>query len=239
DDCHTVAKREIETIAANVGQSTTNDGLMVLPLSEVSYGGEQYQPKDRRRLGDASVMEELKADLKKMECSSLSLSLVPALRRVKDIADSSSDRITVHLMTDFRRVDWTGDEAKEAGKLMAELGKHKNVKYVYLVDCAHPRREPGQGGVPVYHDNLAIVEVRPSTRVASVGSTVMCTVTVANFSPRDASVKVVPYNAEDGAKIKDKNYEPAMPLKVPAGKTAQATFSVIARKQLLKDEQKA
>src|SRR5437762_2856822 len=118
-----------------------------------------------------------------------------------------------------------GDDAKEVGKLMLEIGKHKNVKFVYLVDCAHPRREPGQGGVPVYHDNLAIVEIRPNTRVASVGSTVFCTVTIANFSPRDAKVNVVPFNNEDGAEIKDKNYETPMPVTVPAGKTAQAVFS--------------
>ena len=53
---------------------------------------------------------------------------------------------------------------------MADLARHDNVKKVYLIDTANPTREPEQGGAPPFHDNLGIVEVRPSTRVTSIRS---------------------------------------------------------------------
>src|SRR5262249_41925236 len=132
-----------------------------------------------------------------------------------------------------------GPQAKELHKVMTQLGKHDNVKKVYLVDVAHPTREPGQGGVPPYHDNVGIAEVRPSTRVASVGSTVFFTVTVVNYSPRDADVRLLPYDNVTGQELKEKEFEtdggPAKPLKVPAGKTAQAVFSLPVRADLQED----
>jgi hypothetical protein len=236
-DCFDLAKKGIENLAVNVGQSTTNDGLVIFPLSELEQN-DQYRPKDRRRLGDTSVSDELKRDLAALKCTALSGSLLKGLRRAKDIADSSTDRVTVHIYSDYRKLNWTGDSGKELSKLMLELGRHKNVKFVYMVDCADPRRDTSKGVLPPHHDNLAITEVRPSTRIASVGSRVFFTVTVANFGTADASVEVRPYDNESGQELSLKDYETDSPFKVQAGKSAQCVFSLPISKDLGKDEQR-
>ncbi len=238
NDCFKVGRREIaETIARNVGQSQTDDGIVILRPSDVTRGP-VAEFKAYRRLGDASVAKGLEADLARMQCTKLSLSLAASLEKVKNLADTSADKITAHIISDFRKIDWSGPQAKDLHKLMADLARHDNVKKVYLIDTAHPIREPEQGGTPPYHDNLAIVEVRPSTRVTSEGAKVSFTVVIANFSPRDADVRVVPYNDVNGGEISEKMYETPMPVKVPAGKTAQAAFNVPARVGELKDDGK-
>jgi Aerotolerance regulator N-terminal len=235
DDCFKTAKREIlDIIVRNVSQSSTDDGISILRPSD-ALRGQGFQPKEYRRLQDPFVAKGLEKDLAEMNCTKLSLPLTGTLQRIKDIADGSTDKITVHIISDFRKSDWTGPQAKDLHKLMTELGKHDNVKRIYLIDSAHPTREPEQGGVPAYHDNLGIVEVRPSTRVASSGSTIHVTATIVNYSPRDADVKLVPFNDVDGREISEKNYETPMPVKVPAGKTATATFNFPVRAELKDD----
>jgi hypothetical protein len=234
-DCFKTAKREIlDIIVRNVSQSSTDDGILILRPSD-AVGGLVQRPKEYRRLNDASVAKGLETDLLEMPCTKLNIPLTESLQRAKEIADNSTDKITLHIISDFRKSDWTGGQGKDLNKLMTELGKHDNVKKVYLIDTAHPTREPEQGGVPAYNDNLGIVEVRPSTRVASNGSTVRFTTTIVNYSPRDADVKVVPFNDGDGREISEKNYETPMPVKVPAGKTAQAIFSFPVRTELKDD----
>src|SRR5262249_35924879 len=156
------------------------DSLLILRPSD-ALRGPGYEPKHYQRLHDNSVLKELERDLGAMECTVLNLSLEAGLQKARKIADESQDKVTVHILSDFRKGDWTGPQAKELHKVMTQLGKHDNVKKVYLVDVAHPTRQPGQGGVPAYHDNVGIAEIRPSTRVASVGSTVFFTVTVVNY----------------------------------------------------------
>src|SRR5436305_8368206 len=50
---------------------------------------------------------------------------------------------------------------------------------INLFDTAHPDRNQSQR-TPLYHDNLALVELRPETRVAAKDMPVQFTVTVAN-----------------------------------------------------------
>jgi hypothetical protein len=239
DDAFTAAKKAAKKIGEQLAQSTTNDGQVNFLLSQCVLRGDQYLPKEYRRLNDASVREAMDRELAEMQCTSLSLPLAAALKRAKEIADTSTDRVTVHILTDFRKIDWGGPEAKEVHKLMSALGKNENVKMVYLIDCSAPTREPGQGGAPQASANLGIVEVRPNTRVASTTSTIVCTVTVANYSAVDQEVKVVPFNDVTGEEISEKDYETPMPMRVPAGKTAQAVFSFPIRVEPKEGEQKA
>jgi hypothetical protein len=259
DNCFKAAQQEIvEVIARSVSQSSTDDSIVILRLSDL-FRGAKHEPKVYRRLNDASVLTAMESDVAAMECSNLSLSLLtglqkdrasggaaqageadaaPALgglQKVLDMVKNSPDKVTVHILSDFRKKDWTGADAKDLHKAMLDLGALENVKYIYLVDTAHPTRGANQGGVPVYNDNLGIAEVRPNTRVASDGSTVFVTTTVVNNSPRDADVHVVPFDTADGQERSEKNYETPMPLKVPAGKTAQAVFSLPIRAEIKED----
>ena len=226
-DSFGAAKLAATKIGEQLAQSTTNDGQVNMLLSECFLKGDQYQPKEYRHLNDTTERNKMSGDLAQLQCSYLSLPLAAGLKRAKEFADNSSDRVTIHVVTDFRKIDWGGQEAKDVHKLMVALGKHDNVKRIYLVDCAPPEREPNQGGTPPASANLGIVEVRPSTRVASPTSNVYFTVTVANFSPIDQVVSVEPYDNVSGKKLDEKNFESGTPtLRVPANKTAQTVFSL-------------
>ncbi|HYV37862.1 MAG TPA: BatA domain-containing protein [Gemmataceae bacterium] len=232
DDCFKAAKRDIlDAIARNVSQSSTDDGVVILRPSDILNGSE-FQPKAYSRLNDPNNYKELETDIAAMECTKLRFSLLERLQKIKQIADTSDSKLTIHVLSDFRKSDWAGPTAKDLHKVMLDLGTHDNVKKLYLIDTSHPTREPEQGGVPAYHDNIGIVEVRPSTRVTSNGSTVQVVVTIVNYSPRDASVEVVPFNNATGLEIREKDYETPMPVKVPAGKTAQAVFSFPVRLEI-------
>jgi hypothetical protein len=240
ETCFTAAKREIlDNIAGNVKQSSTDDSIIILRPSDTIVG---FEPKPYEKLSDPTKYAALDTDLSKMECTVLSLPLTETLQRIKKIADDAPNevKVTVHVLSDFRKVDWAGTEAKELHKLMATLGKHARVKMVYLTDLASPERVPAQGGTPAYNDNLGIVEIRPNTRVISNGSRVTFTVTVQNFGPRDVEVRLQPYDNISGKEIAEKDFEtdggPGKPLKVPAGgKTAQAVFSMPVRANIGED----
>jgi hypothetical protein len=241
EDGFVSAKNTAKLIADQLAQSTTNDGQVNLVLSECYLKGDQYQPKVYHRLNDAGVRDELNRNLAGLECTSLSLPLSAGLKKAKEIADNNTreEPVTLHILTDFRKIDWSGLEAKEVNKLMTALGKHENVKKIYLIDCAAGGRQANQGGVPQASGNLGIVEVRPSTRVASPTTLVSFTVTVANFSNFDKQVKIVPYDDITGTELSEKNYETPMPFLVPANKTAQASFNLERWPEPKAGEQKA
>src|SRR5437762_3344608 len=69
---------------------------------------------------------------------------------------------------------WREDDGRTLDALAAEKIK------IDLVDAAHPYRTPTQRRVD-HHNNLAVTDLRPETRVTAEGATVEFTVTVANY----------------------------------------------------------
>jgi hypothetical protein len=91
---------------------------------------------------------------------------------------------------------------------------------VHFLDTAHPFRREKQR-IALYHDNLAIADLRAETRVAAEGSPVQFTVTLANFSASErkhvrVTVKVNGEERPEGS---------LTVLGVPPGRTP-ATFLV-------------
>ena len=68
--------------------------------------------------------------------------------------------------------------------------------------------------------------MRPSTPVTGKGMPVQFTVTVANYSPRDAEVLPVIYDDETGNERFDVTFNERMPLRVPSGETATCSFEL-------------
>jgi hypothetical protein len=133
-----------------------------------------------RLLNDES-QKDLSAELARMEGpTQRHLNLNDGLEEADRIfGQSPQDERFLHVVGDFRQLQWAEPEASTMLKQLRALG-NAGVQ-VHFLDTAHPRRTEGQR-VPLYHDNLAIVDLRSETRVAAEGMPVQFTVTVANYS---------------------------------------------------------
>ena len=88
-------------------------------------------------------------------------------------------RHVLHVVGDFRGVDW-GERTKESlGQVFEEL-KTEGVE-THLLDCVTPERTPQQK-TPLASDNLAIVDFSPDARIVPRNKEIEFTVKVHNYS---------------------------------------------------------
>src|SRR5207237_10342402 len=71
-----------------------------------------------------------------------------------------------------------------------------------------------------------LVDLRAGTRVVGKGMPVIFTATVANYSAREARVNIAVFDDRTGQEMLQVDFNPPMPLKVPAGATASASFEL-------------
>ncbi len=208
-----LGKQRIEReLAKTVAAARTPQRIVLLRLSE---------PATRiDKLVNDDFMRELGSELAKWEAPTpLHLDLLEGVSAAKEVfAGCPQDERFLHVVGDFRQRHWV---ETEAGKLHAELQSltQGGVK-IHFLDTAHPYRSEKQR-VALYHDNLAIVELHPETRVAAEGAPVQFTVTVANFSASErkhvrVTVKVNGEERPEGS---------LTVMSVPPGRTP-ATFLV-------------
>jgi hypothetical protein len=171
-DAFTQAKRIIaEDIAANAADATTPQTLVLIRLSELSA------PRGIERL-NASTVEDLRRHLADVECSHLHVSMAKGLDEAQAIFEQSpQERRLLHIVSDFRSRDWTGASSESIRQSLERI-KAARID-VHLLDAAYPIRSEK---VAVHHDNLAIVEFQPETRVVGRHMPTEFTVTVANYS---------------------------------------------------------
>jgi hypothetical protein len=171
-DCFSVGRELIvKEIAKNAVQARTAQRLVLLLLSEPAT------TRFDQRLNDQSI-QELQNVLADMKCTALRIDLASGVEAAKEIFDKvPQDRRILHLVSDFRQRDWGEPEAADLNRRLDEVSR-AGVR-VNLVDTAHPYRNEIQK-TPLYHDNLAVVDLRPETRVAAKDMPVQFTVTVAN-----------------------------------------------------------
>ncbi len=215
----------LEKIVRNVAQSSTNERLMILPLSKLALDP-GYQPKVYQRLGDKRTVEEIEKDLKALPPGKLHVNLLVGVKKCQQILDENPDnRVTFHLVSDFRERDWRGSEAEALHKAVLQLVQEKDRVKLWMKDVAYPERQSGAGGVPTAHDNVGIVDLRAGTRVAGKGMPVPFTITLANYSAREANVYVAVYDGK-GNERAEADFNPPVPLKVRAGETTTANFDL-------------
>jgi aerotolerance regulator-like protein len=215
-----VAKQLIEKeIARPATQGRSANRLVVLRLSDPS------EPFDQR-LNEESL-RDLNAYLGRMDqCSLMHLDMTRGLKAAEDIFEKNpQDQGILYIVSDFRQRHWSGPEAEGLLKALDQLSKGsdklaKNKVRINLIDTAHPFRSETQR-TAMYHDNLAVVELRPETRVAAEGMPVQFTVTVANYSASErknvrVTIKVDGLERSEGSLTM---------LSVPPG-TTSATFIV-------------
>src|SRR5713101_6218215 len=219
-----VAKQLIEKeIARPATQGRSANRLVVFRLSDPS------EPFDQR-LNEESL-RDLAAYLGRMdECSLLHLDMTRGVKAAEKVFEiNPQDQGILYVVSDFRQRHWSGPEAEGLLKALDQLSKGsdrlaKNKVKINLIDTAHPFRSETQRSA-LYHDNLAVVELRPETRVSAEGMPVQFTVTVANYSPSErknlrVSIKV------DGHEHADSS----VPLlSVPPGPTSATTVVTMNR----------
>jgi hypothetical protein len=238
-NCFDVGKQRIEKEIAKVAlQSRSAQRLVLLRLSDLQAKAKpEAKDKKAEDAGAAEVhrkhfddrltedsLKRLGDALKDMtECTKLHLSLAKGV----EVADQEifgdskeDDERQLHIVTDLRQDHWSQTEAADLNKKLMDL-RSRNIT-VNLIDTAHPYRTQSQQA-PGYHDNLAIVDLRPETRIAAEGMPVLFTVRLANFSQSDrtgvrVTVKVDGVERPEGS---------VTVMKVPAGKTREEkTFQV-------------
>jgi len=218
----------LDKIVRNVGQSTTNERLMILPLSKLALDP-TFQPKVYQRLNDKKTVDQIREDLDKLPAGKLHVNMLVGVKKAQQILDQNGDnRVAFHLVSDFRERDWRGSEAEALHKAVLQLLQQKERVKLWMKDVAHPERQPGASVAPLAHDNIGIVDLRASTRVAGKGMPVTFTITVANYSPREANVNIAVYDGKgnENHEIGGDKFNPPLPLKVRPEETATATFDV-------------
>ncbi|MCI0457400.1 MAG: BatA domain-containing protein [Gemmataceae bacterium] len=222
-----LARKDVvqEGILKGLSNSTTNDLLALVLVSQAALDP-KYNPKVYERLNDTARYNQAVEDVELIQPTKIHADLMRGVDKARKlIEDHKGKDITVHVISDFRRHDWTTADARPLQEALLKWAK-EGIK-VRLIDTAPPLRPEGaQAGAPPYNENLAIVDMRPSTRIAGKGMPVGFTVTVANFSPRDAEVLVTVHDDASGTERFDVHFNERMPLKVPAGETATGTFEL-------------
>ena len=176
NDAFRQAKKAIvEEIAQAASQATTAQGMVVFRLSDLTA------PRKIERLNGGTV-EELKTFLADLECSNLHIDLIQGLDKAQavfDMGEHRDERKMLHVVSDFRAKDWSGAKAEALREAMARFKATK--VDVHFLDAAYPVRSATQK-TAVYHDNLAVVDFQPETRVAARFMPVEFSVGVANYS---------------------------------------------------------
>lgn len=217
-------------IAKNALLNRSAQRLILLRLSEISRWADQ-QKKDPsselviptlfdQRLNEDSL-RDLSSVLAKMEdCSQLHLDLYKGAEAALAILGKhGTDQRVLYVVSDFRQRHWFEPEATGLIKALESLST-ASVK-IELVDTADPKRSDTQK-VPLHHDNLAVVDLRPETRVAAQNALVQFKLAVANFGAGERkNVRViVKVNGQERAEASQ-----TLPS-VPPGKPTEATFLI-------------
>src|SRR5262245_3153349 len=177
------AKRVVADIANFASEATTPQSLTLVRMTDPD------NPRHIERL-NATTIAELNQYLADLEPSTIHVDTVRGLRAAEAVLnDSKEGKRLLHIVDDFRTADWTG---APADGLRQALDQFRAMKVdVHLVDAAYPVRGEGQK-TALYHDNMALVDFQPETRVVGQHMPVEFTVSVGNFSTADRrNVRVV------------------------------------------------
>jgi hypothetical protein len=202
----------VKEIARNAAQARTAQRLTLVYLSEP--GTIRFD----QRLNEQST-QELQKVLADAQDTSLRLDIAKGIEAAKTLFDKvPQDQRILHLISDFRQRDWTEPDAAGLFKRLEELAAAK--VRVNLVDAAHPYRSDLQPA-PLYHDNLAVVELRPETRIAARNTPVQFMVTVANYGTSERKNVRVAVKVNGGERL-----EGSVAMTIPAGGSKSEPFQV-------------
>jgi hypothetical protein len=202
-----------EKIGQFASQANTPQSLVLLRLSDLE------NPRRIDRL-NSSTVDELRTYLSDLEPTTFHVDLVKGLHAAEaEFNKSKEARRLLHIVSDFRSIDWTGAAGDSLGQALEQF---KAMKIdVHPIDAAYPQRAENQKSIQ-YHDNMAIVDLTPETRVVARYMQVEFTVAVANFSNSERKNVRVTVRVR-GQERADGSFN--MPS-VPAGTVTTGSFSI-------------
>jgi len=220
------AKHELfERVIKKLSQVNSKDRLMLLPLSKAVLDPD-WQPTVHERLFDSQMLKAVEQELAELEATKLHVNLLQGVKKIQDVVnDNVESRITAYLFSDFRSKDWTGPDGEALFKSLQALADSSKDLKIFNYDVAHPDRGAGQT-MPLAHDNIGITELRAGTRVAGRGMPVSFSAVVTNYSGREADVRLRAYDDASGDEMQDIDFNPPMPVKVPAFSNLTVHFDV-------------
>jgi hypothetical protein len=213
-----VAKGMIKELARRQNQTRAAQTFALVRLSEC-------QPEDIKRMVDGRLNEDRLAELNKvledkdLKATAQHISpLVGLQTAVTVLSQDPAPKKVLYFVSDFRDRDWSGPEAE---KLAAAINQLINLNVqIKMVDVANPTRGETRQ-VLQNHDNLAVTELRPESRVAPLDIPLQFTVTVTNYSSSEkknvrVTIKVDGMERSEGSLTM---------FSVPPGPTSQ-TFQI-------------
>jgi hypothetical protein len=213
------AREVIEKLIAK--QASGNRSAQTLIVRRVS---EPNVDLFNDRVTDESL-KRLTTTLNEMpDCTRLHLDLSKAVAATRDVfGKHASDRRFLYIVSDFRQRHWGEPEATTLKHEFDTL-RNNNVE-IKPVDVANPKRPENAQQAPGYHDNLAIVDLRPDTRVAAQNTFVPFRVSVANYGAQEKQAVMVSIKVNG---VED--FAAAQVLaSVPPGRPTEATFQLSFR----------
>jgi hypothetical protein len=213
-----IAKEQIKQLAHSAAQAPSHQQMRIYLLSDLDT------VVFDQRLNDRSV-DAIDQALKPFgKPSAEHVDPIEAINKGQTLFnDVQQGQKILHFASDFRDLDWGGSGAEELRKSvekLVEAGIHLS-----LIDTAHPYRGQARQ-MALYHDNLAVTDLRAETRVAAEGVETEFSVTIQNFSSSDKKtflhVKVDGKEAFAGSRPIDR---------VPADGSITEKFSLIFAKK--------
>lgn len=207
------AQRVVQEIATFALEATSPQRLTLLRLSDLD------NPRSIDRL-NATTVDELRQILGDLEASPRHVDPAQGLRAAEAILNESrEERRLLHVVSDFRSIDWAG---KGADALRVFFDRFRAMKVdCHLIDVAEPVRGENQRTV-VSHENLAIVDLMPETRVVARYMPTEFRVGVANYSNAERKNVRVTVRVQGQERAEGSLTLPS----VPAGSITTGTFLV-------------
>ncbi len=207
--CFEVAKTDwlIKKIAKGLAQSKTGDQLMVVQLSKID--DPEYKPAVFTSLNDTQKMKEFVQQVNEMEPSARHVNMVDGVKLAqKLIGDNAQSRVTLHVLSDFRAIDWSGKAGESLYKEFLDLVRSdKDVKKDVKIRPIDPVLPQRADGFPPSNPNVGIVDIRPSTRIAGHKMPVHFTIDIANYSGKQVDVSLVARNEETGKDMDEVDFD--------------------------------
>jgi hypothetical protein len=223
-NCFEVAKNEIliKKIAKGLSLSKTSDRLIIVPLSQLTdpdFKGESFE-----RLNDPDKLKACNQYIGELQPSMVHVNMLQAVKRAQAImADYPESQLTLHILSDFRHDDWSTSKADALLKEVSGMVQVQKGIKIRPIDTVYPARSAGQAN-PDARDNVGILDLRPSTRIIGTNMPVQFTVTLKNFSGKQAEFHLEARNENTGKDMQDVDFNPQNPIKMLPGATSTVTF---------------
>jgi Aerotolerance regulator N-terminal len=222
--CFDVATKDIivKKIARGVSMSGVNDRLIVMPLSKINDSSYTFPEYDH--LNDQKTLDKVAAEIGELRPSFRHVSLLEGVKAAKLKLDQYGEStVTMHVVSDFRHADWGQPAGDGLIKQLLEIADTKDVKIIAIDTVLHPARDAKQS-LPEAHDNIGIIDFRPSTRVVAKKTPVRFTVTIRNFSGKQMDVMPIVRDESTGTDLRDVDFNPPKPIKLSPDSITEVTF---------------